>query len=318
MKSGYTREILLCPASQSTGFHFGKLPTVTAKSKKHQSDINHMKRSTIIFYVLLLLTVSLKGQNPLPALKDYQYDTDNNIIDFDKEIQNPFDQLTFTNVYYRYYKNPQYNQTFSSIKIMLFRVEYEFLLQTHITNNNEMIYKFQYNKKEDKIIRIKVTNYCQENGKTIATKLSKKDYEVIIADSVITIKPNKGALKLNTTLRIYCSIESSDINLKNLSPLNKIENSSNYISFNVPEIFKYMTVNNSLEIVRTEQSDMKLIKFTYDVNKLTENYYVLNSTVIWKISNDFDYSGIYFPLLSINIPDGVGISAQEIINKGKS
>jgi hypothetical protein len=266
---------------------------------------------------MLLWIVSLNGQNLLLALKEYQYDTYNNRIDLDKEILNPFDQLTFTNVYYRYYKNPQYNQTFSSIKIMLFRVEYEFLIQDQITDNNEMSYQFQYNKKEDKITRIRLTNYCQENGKTIATKLSKKDYEVIIADSVITIKPNKEALKLNTTLRIYCSIESPDINFKNLSPLNKIKNSSNYISFNVPEIFKYMTVNNSLEILRTEQGDMKLIKFTYDVNNLTENHYVSSSTVIWKIRNDYDYSGIYFPLLSINIPGGVGISAEEIINKGK-
>lgn len=272
---------------------------------------------TIIFYALLLLTVSLKGQNPLPALKAYQYDTDNNKIDFDKEIQNPFDQLTFTNVFYKYYKNPQYNQTFSSFKIMLFRVDYEYLLQTNINNNNEMSYKFLFNKKDDNITKIKLTSYSQENGKTIATKLSKKDYEVIISDSVIKIKPNKGALKLNTSLRIYCRIESIDINLKNLASLNKIENSSNYISFNVPEIFKYKTENKSLEILRKEQRDMILIKFAYDLNRLTEKYSVVSSTVIWKINNGLDYTDIYFPLLSINIPAGIGTSAQEIVNKGK-
>ena len=276
-----------------------------------------MKRTTIIFYALLLFTVSLKGQNPLPALKAYQYDTDNNKIDFDKEIKNPFDQLTFTNVFFRYYKNHQYNQTFSSFKIMLFRVEYEYLLQTNINSNNEMSFKFQFNKKEDNITKIKLTSYSQENGKTIATKLSKKDYEVIISDSIITIKPNKGALKLNTSLRIYCSIESIDFNLKNLASLNKIENSSNYISFNVPEIFKYKTGNKSLEIMRKEQGDMKLIKFAYDLNRLTENYLVESSTVIWKTNDGIYYNDIYFPLLSINLPAGIGTSAQEIINKGK-
>jgi hypothetical protein len=276
-----------------------------------------MKRTTIIFFALLLLCVSLRGQNPLPALKAYQYDTYNNKIDLDKEIPNPFDQLTYTNIFYRYYKNPQYNQTFSSVKIMLFRVEYEFLLQTNISDNNETSYKFQFNKKEDNINRIKLTSYRQENGKIIATKLSKKDYEVIIADNFITIKPNKGILKLNTALRIFCSIESIDINLKNLTPLNKIKNSSNYVSFNVPEIFRYKTENNILEIQRKEQGEMKLIKFAYDLNRLTENYSVISSTIIWKIKNGLDYSDIYFPLLSINIPAGIGTSAQEIINKGK-
>jgi hypothetical protein len=258
------------------------------------------------------------GQDPWDALKAYQYHTDNNKIDFDKEIQNPFDQLTFTNIFYKYYKNPLYELEWSSVKIMLFRVEYEFLLQTKINDNNEMSYKFQFNKKDDHISSIKLTSYSQENGKTIATKLSKKEYEVIISDSVIAIKPNKGALKLNSTLRIYCSIESNDINLKNLAALNKIENSINYISFNVPEMFKYKTVNNSLEILRKEQSEMRLIKFAFDHTRLTESFPVLSSTVIWKINNDLDYSNIYFPLLSINIPAGIGTSEQEIISKGPS
>ncbi len=34
MKSGHTREILSCPASQSTGFHFGKLPTVSGHCER--------------------------------------------------------------------------------------------------------------------------------------------------------------------------------------------------------------------------------------------------------------------------------------------
>ena len=277
-----------------------------------------MKRTTIVFYALILFTVSLKGQDPWGALNAYQYHTDNNKIDFDKEIQNPFDQLTFTNIFYKYYKNPRYELEWSSIKVMLFRIEYEFLLQTKINDNNEMSYKFQFNKKDDHISNIKLTSYSQENGKTIATKLSKKEYEVIISDSVIAIKPNKGALKLNSTLRIYCSIESNDINLKNLAALNKIENSINYISFNVPEMFKYKTVNNSLEILRKEQSEMILVKFAFDRTRLTERFSVLSSTVIWKINNDLDYSNIYFPLLSINLPAGIGTSAEEIISKGTS
>jgi len=38
MKSGYTREILPCPASQSNGFHFGKLPIVMQNAIKKGND----------------------------------------------------------------------------------------------------------------------------------------------------------------------------------------------------------------------------------------------------------------------------------------
>jgi len=45
--------------------------------------------SLIIFCFLTFLTYIVKGQdlNPLPALKVFQYDTDNNLIDIDKETQ---------------------------------------------------------------------------------------------------------------------------------------------------------------------------------------------------------------------------------------
>ena len=277
-----------------------------------------MKRKTIIFYLTILVTITVKGQNPLPALKAYQYSTDNNKIDIDKEFENALDKMTFTNVFFKYFKNHQYDQTFQSDKIMLFRIQYEYMIQTIVADNNEISLKFRCNKKYDNLTKLTLTRYSQENGKTTSKKLSKKDYEIITDDSTITVKPNATVLVPGNVLRIFCSVESTDINLKNLSPLNRIDNSTDYISFNEPEIFKYLTDNKSLELINKTTGEMKLIKFEYDVSRLTEVNNILSTTYKWKIKAGFTNSNIFFPLISIDLPDKIGTSVPQIMKKGSS
>jgi hypothetical protein len=282
-----------------------------------------MKNSIRIFLniccFLVLLMCKVEGQNPLPALRVYQYDTDNNLIDIDREIENDYGNLTFTNVYFRYYKNPLYNQTFSPIKIMLFRVEYEFLFQINIKDTIENSFKFPVNKNEDRISKVSLVCITQENGKLFSKKLSKKNFETFVNDSSIIIKLNNEALKSNKILRIYCQVESVDVTLKNMSLLNNIPNLKHYISFNVPEIFKYNTESNYLDLVKSKLGDMKLIRFSYDINRLTENYSVATTSFKWKVKEGIVNPSISFPLVSINLPIGIvlGTDANEIINKGE-
>ena len=100
-----------------------------------------MKRTAVTILLTLFLSVC-NAQNPLPALKAYQYETDNNRVNLEKEFNKKFDPVIFTNVFFRYYKNPLYNQTFSRYKIMLFRTQYEFMLQTIVKNEDEMSFQF--------------------------------------------------------------------------------------------------------------------------------------------------------------------------------
>lgn len=275
-----------------------------------------MKRTVATFLVSLFLIVSY-GQNPLPELKAYQYNTDNNKIDLDKEFDKKFDQVIFTNVFFKYYKNPLYNQTFSKYKIMLFRVQYQFMVQTIVKNDAELSFQFRFNEEDDKVYKIKLTYYRQENGKTISEKVSKKDFEKIITKDLITIKPLKTVFKENDILRIFLSIESSDVNLKDLSSLNKIDNDEYYVSLNKPEIFSYVIDNTYLDLIKKEETEMRLIKFAYDVSRLTESSNISSTTLRWKIKKGFADAKILFPLTSINLPIDIGTSVDEIINKGK-
>lgn len=271
-----------------------------------------------IFSILLLLTAFIvSGQNPLPALKAYRYITDNNRVDIDKKFNKNLSPVVFTNVYFTYSKNPLYNQTFDPNKIMLFRVQYEHMLQTNISSNNELNFRFRFNKNDDKITNIKLIIYRQLDGKTIEEKVSRKNYERIITDSVIIIKPVSTLLKGNDVLRILLSIESSDINLKDLSTLNKVDNADYYVSFNNPEIFIYIINSTNLDLLEKKETEMRLIKFAYDVSRLTENNYVTSITYNWKIKVGQENAQIIFPLSSIQLPRYIGTSADEIIHKGK-
>lgn len=271
-----------------------------------------------IFSILLLLTAFIvSGQNPLPALKAYRYITDNNRVDIDKKFNKNLSPVVFTNVYFTYSKNPLYNQTFDPNKIMLFRVQYEHMLQTNISSNNELNFRFRFNKNDDKITNIKLIIYRQLDGKTIEEKVSRKNYERIITDSVIIIKPVSTLLKGNDVLRILLSIESSDINLKDLSTLNKVDNADYYVSFNNPEIFIYIINSTNLDLLEKKETEMRLIKFAYDVSRLTENNYVTSITYNWKIKVGQENAQIIFPLSSIQLPRDIGTSADEIIHKGK-
>ena len=272
-----------------------------------------------LFFSMLLLSavINVAAQNPLPALKEYQYTTDNNSVDIDKKFNKKLEPVVFTNVYFTYTKNPQYNQTFDPNKIMLFRVQYEHMLQTRISSNNELNFRFRFNKDIDKLTKTKLIIYRQENGKTIEQKVASKNYERIITDSVITIKPVSTVLKANDILRILVSIESADINLKDLSTLNKVEEADYYLSFNKPEIFNYILDSPNLDLLETKETEMRLIKFAYNVSRLTENRNVTSITYNWKIKVGHQNSKIIFPLSSVQLPKDIGTSAEEIINKGK-
>jgi hypothetical protein len=159
----------------------------------------------------------------------------------------------------------------------------------------------------------------EKNGKSSSKKLPNKYYETVLKDSIIIIKLNMETIELNTILRIFCSIESLDINLKNLASMNNISNLKQYISLNVPEIFKYKTENQYLDLIKSKSGDMSLINFSYDVNKLTENYNVATSSYKWKVKDQVQSPNISFPLVSINLPIGsfIGTDVNELINKGK-
>lgn len=275
-----------------------------------------MKRTAGTILLTLFLSVC-NAQNPLPALKAYQYETDNNRIDLDKEFNKKFDPVIFTNVFFRYYKNPLYNQTFSKYKIMLFQTQYEFMLQTIVKNEDELSFQFRFNREDDRISKIKLTYYRQKNGKMVDKKLSKKDFETIITQDLITIKPLKSVLEENDIMRIFLSLESSDINLKDLSSINMIDGADYYVSLNQPEIFSYIIDDTHLDLLKKEETEMGLIKFAYDVTRLTEKWAITSTTFKWKIKKGSENAHILFPLTIVKLPFDIGTSAGEIINKGK-
>jgi hypothetical protein len=62
---------------------------------------------------------------------------------------------------------------------------------------------------------------------------------------------------------------------------------------------------------------MRLIRFEYDVSRLTENSNVLSTTFLWKTENGCENTKIIFPLTTIELPWDIGIGVDEIINKGR-
>ncbi len=275
-----------------------------------------MKR-TIVTFTFTLFLIVCNAQNPLPALKAYQYYTDNNRIDLGKEFENKFDPVVFTNVFFKYYKNPLYNHTFSMNKIMLFRPQYEYLLQTIVKNEDELSFQFRFNRDDDKISKIKLSYIRQKKSKMAEKKISKKDFETIITKDLITIKLFKSMLVKNDVLKIFLSLESADINLKDLSSINKVDSADYYVSLNIPEVINYIIDYTHIDLIEKEEARMGLIKFSYDITRLTENKLITSTTFKWKVKKGSVDANILFPLNTINLPLDIGTSASEIINKGK-
>jgi len=295
-----------------------------------------MKKIIISLIASLCAGMCYSQKDVVWLLDEFQYNTQNNLIDIEKEFTDNLDPLIITNIYFRYYKNPKflgssfsptqkqslapdriYDHTYNKNKIMIFRVQYDYLIQTTVKSKDELNFQFRIKTEEDKIDILKLTYYRQENGKTILGKLSKKEFETIIDKNIITIKPKMKVLHENDVLRVLLSIQSSDVNIKDLSSINKMEGTDHFITVSIPELFKYNTDNAHLELLKIEESRMKLIKFYYDVSKLNDFHTVSSKTFFYVVKNDSKDAEILIPLNSIDLPLDIGTSESEIFNKEK-
>lgn len=270
-----------------------------------------MKQLTILVLLIFIGLLEIIAQNPLPLLKDYQYDTDNNEMNFENELSQNHEDLSYTNIFFRYYKNHAYNQTFNPYKIMLFRINYEHLIQITLTDSSELEYTFPI-KSGEKVIQKKVYIAKEKKGKLTQMKLQRKLYKSSISDSTVSFVLNKEHLSTNDIIRIYWKTESHNFDFIWIPKIYTKSNVVNYVNLSLPEIFKFNLATEYLEIIESKRSvDMQLKQFSYDVSRLVENINVSNVTYIWKqINNDHD---LFLPILSINLPAGIGTSVEEII-----
>ena len=262
----------------------------------------------------LVFSESITAQNPLPLLKSYRYDINNNNIKLGKELESLTNNLMYTNIFMRYSKNPQYNQTFSPVKIMLFKINYEHIFQTKISSNDELQFEFALNK-DSKIVSSKIVTMATKDGKLSEKKIKRKSYDFIRSDRAIKFKIDRSKLGTDDIIRIYWKTESVNFNAIYVNICQLKSNFEQYISLNVPDIFTYKLDDPRLNLVELNKSEMMLKQFSYDVSRLVENSMVGNKTYQWKIIKNENSNPIKFPLLSINLPPAIGTSVEEILHQ---
>ena len=270
-----------------------------------------MKQLTILVILIFVGLMDINAQNPLPLLKKYQYDTNNNEIDFKNELSQNHEDLSYTNIFFRYYKNHSYNDTFNPNKIMLFRINYEYLIQITLTDSSESEYIFPI-KSGEKVVNKRVYIAKEKNGKLTQVKLKRKLYKSSITDSTVSFELNKEILSTNDIIRIYWKTESQNFDSIWIPQVYTKSNILRYVSLSLPEIFKFNLITEYLEIIESNKSDdMQLKQFSYDVSRLVEDINVSNVTYKWKQIN-YNHD-LFLPLLSINLPARIGTSVEEII-----
>ena len=272
-----------------------------------------MKVIAILFVPLLLMSAPLQAQNPLPLLRAYRYDINNNNINLSKELEGQANNLMFTNIFVRYMKNPQYNQTFSPVKIMLFRIKYEHLFQTKIGPDNNLQFDFPLDK-DVKIVNSKIVTFATKDGKSWGKKVKRKSYDIVKAANTISFKIDPDILKTGDVIRIYWEIESVNFNVINIDICQLTPNVKQYVALNLPEIFTYQMDDPRLKLMALKDGDMLLKRFSYNVARLVENAQVINRTYKWQVVKNENNGPIKFPLISINLPLDIGTSAEEILH----
>ncbi len=270
-----------------------------------------MKQLTILVLLIFVGLLDITAQNPLTLLKDYQYDTNNNELDFENELSQNHEDLSYTNIFFHYYKNHAYNDTFDPYKMMLFRINYEHLIQITLNDSSKLEYTFPIQNGE-KVVNKKVYIAKEKKGELTQVKLQSKLYKSSISDSTVSFELNKEGLSTNDIIRIYWKTETHNFDYIWIPQIYTKSNFVNYVSLSLPEIFKFNLITEYLEIIESNKSDaMQLKQFSYDVSRLVENINVSNVTYKWKqINNDHD---LFLPILSINLPTRIGTSAEEII-----
>ncbi|MDW3209797.1 MAG: hypothetical protein R8N23_08015 [Reichenbachiella sp.] len=271
-----------------------------------------MKNLILMAFLMLGFDMICVSQNPLPLLKDYTYDTDNNQIDFKQELKNQLANSFCLNAFVRYSKNPFYNQTFSPAKIMLFKANYEYVIQIKVSDLIDS--KFSVSLfKDQKITKTKAYVISNDEGGLREKAMKKKFYNTVESDSSVVFDFSKAEYPSNQIVRMYCKTESSDLeNLRFFRPHNT-KGFVGYVSVNIPEIFRYNLNNDFLEELESEEGSMILKQFSYDVSRLAVSLSVPTTTYKWNA--DPSFSSIKFDLLSINLPEAIGTSVEEILNQ---
>lgn len=264
----------------------------------------------VIFLNNALLSSNSYAQNPLPLLKDYQYKTDNK-IDLKGEFSKSDYNLSCTNIFFTYEKNPFYNQTFNPAKIMLFKIGYEHLKQFKINDSMSGVFTFPL-QKDDKLTNKKIVLCHLIKGELKEKKLKIKYYNTSISDSAITFKIDNIESFKNSIIRIYWTTKSEKFHRLHIPP-EQTNDKANYVFLSIPEVFNYNLLSEDLELINIHHGDMYLKQFSYNISRLVTELSVINTTYKWKktsISTE-----INFPLAYINLPERVGSSAEEIMGQ---
>lgn len=285
-----------------------------------------MKIAALAFIWIIKTSITVGQRNAFMDAIDfratdsqyYQYDTDNNLVDLDKEFKDYLEPIVYTNVSFRYFKNQKFDWVSNPEHIMNFRVQYEFMVQARVDEENDLTFPFKFNKETDKVNSIKLTRYRHEKGKYKTSKVSKDDFQVTQEEKWLVIKPVKSVIKTGEIMRVVVSIESSDFELPYLTFTNQIKGAKYHLDFNKPDGFNYLLNLTNFELKEKIEKKMTLVKLTYTSTRLVTEYLTIPTTTYrLKVKEDFMNSEILFPLTSIELPQHVGITPDDLLDKGK-
>lgn len=267
------------------------------------------KIKEILFFICYVIVESASGQSPTyQALVKLNYNIDNN--EYNLKSQSGIDSnFYWANIFFNYYKNPNTRGLMKADEDMIFSVGYEYLICENSPSDVGAEYVLVKKSKTDKIQILKIYQINSQNSKEVSLK--RKDFKKTEKGDTVFISINKGVLQEDSRIKVYCKLESfsfKELNL-HLKPLTEGEK---YISFNVPDIFKYSNSTLYEKPKETLYSPMVLKHFTYSSPPIVD-YQVKSSSLKWEVF-DLDQS---FVLEAINFPVFFGTSVERIMSRSE-
>lgn len=247
------------------------------------------------------------GQSPtFQALVALDHDVNNNSYEL-RANRRSMSELFWTNIYFNYYKNLNIRGSQKPDESMIFSVGYEYLIQTNIEGNSELVFSFPKGSEKDDFQTYTVSVLTNDSKES---KIQRKYIEKNDSDSTLELIINRKGLSETGLLRVYCKIES--FNLKTLRAAMTIEDGTeSYLSFNSPAIFNYYIPDLNLTQLDKQTKSFKLKYFTYQSPPIVD-YTVASNSFKWKLQ-DNSSEVIVIKSISIDLPAGLGTSLEQMM-----
>lgn len=274
----------------------------------------------IIGIAFLLLSIPSYSQSPtFQALLRLNHSVDNNEFNLkDKPSKEAFskrDSKIWANVYFKYFKNPNFMNA-KADECMKFSIVNQLLYNMYCTRDTALTVDVK-KKLKDKVVKVDLVLYSLEDDKITSTKLKSKSYSLVKEDTNVRIQVAEGVVKPGAFLQLFIETESTDFNT--LGPFNfmkaTIGDYSFTLSTNIPECFNYLAPVG-LTQVDTNEETIQLKEFTFATPPILD-YSLPSYSALWNIPAADSAKEIAFKLQSIDFRRNVGTSAERLLDTSR-